>query len=611
MVNRDIGYIFEKPKRVRKPRSRNFVAFDTETRPDGSFICGAYYGFTTTRKGRVIEISDYYDNVEDFQEGLFKIEKTFKDNRQVPTFIGFNTAYDLAYLQPCINTNERLDVGSRFIMCKTLNNNDIMDVANHVFGSLDSWINRLNMKEEYGIYKREGYLDSEEGKKAQVLDDAAATYILANWVQDQLITRFNTPFKPTRYGAALEIFRRNYFTGSWRRTSSEQWKNDFERSGYYGGRCEIFRRGLLEVSSYDVNSMYVAIMRDCDIPNPSKAHYLKDEQQILSLLHDNEHLMIECDVYVPDATVGLLPFRDSRDKKLIFPTGTWRGVFTGIELRAAIRYGAKITRIYRALHYPESQKYFTEFAEMTLEGRKQCKQNGDEALEHLYKHYGNGLYGKFGQRNGGDKKYVRLEQFTGELEGLVIVHDADNNPWVQLPQEDSEDAVHAFPIVSATITSYGRVKILDALMANESSVVYCDTDSIKVIGDVRGISISNEPGDWDYEYTAEQWFYGPKMYGNKRKGVPQKSRLILSDDELEIYEFERPTTFKESLRRGVPQNTWEVCTKEVNLIDTKRQWFYDGTSIPLKVVNGEVLNPLSTLQSRSCHTVRRTYPPVV
>ena len=610
MVN-DMGYIFEKPKKLAKPRPRNFVAFDTETRTDGSFICGAYFGFTTKRRGRIEQIADYYDNVEDFQEGLLKIEKLFKSNLQVPTFIGFNTAYDLAYLQPCINTNERLEAGSRFIMCKTLNNNDIMDVANHVFGSLDSWITRLNMKEEYGIHKREGYLDSEEGKKAQVLDDAAATYILANWVQDQLINRFNTPFKPTRYGAALEIFRRNYFTGSWRRTSSEQWKNDFERQGYYGGRCEIFRRGLLEVSSYDVNSMYVAIMRDCDIPNPSKAHYLKDEHEILSLLRDNEHLMIECDVYVPDATVGLLPFRDSRDKKLIFPTGTWRGVFTGIELRAAMRYGAKITRVYRALHYPESQKYFTEFAEMTLEGRRQCKQNGDEALEHLYKHYGNGLYGKFGQRNGGDKKYVRLEQFTGELEGLVIVHDADNNPWVQLSQEDSEDAVHAFPVVSATITSYGRVKILDALMANESSVVYCDTDSIKVIDKVRGISISNEPGDWKYEYTAEQWFYGPKMYGNKRKGVPHKSKLILSDDELEIYEFERPTTFKESLRRGIPQNTWEVCTKEVNLIDTKRQWFSDGSSIPLKVVEGEVTNPLSTPQSHLCHTVRRTYPPLV
>ncbi len=591
MVNRDIGYIFEKPKKVRRPRRRNFVAFDTETRDDGSFVCGAYFGSTTTQRGRNVPIEDYYDNLEEFQEGLFNIEKMFKSNRQVPTFVAFNTSYDLAYLQPCVNTNERLDVGSRFISCKTLNNNDILDVANHVIGSLEDWIKRLNMEEEHGIRKREGYLDSEEGKKEQVLDDAHATYILANWVQEQLINQFNTPFKPTRYGVALEIFRRNYFKGSWRRTSSEQWKNDFERQGYYGGRCEIFRRGQLRVSSYDVNSMYVAIMRDCDIPNPSKARYLKDEREILSLLHDNEHLMIDCDVEVPDGKIGLLPFRDYRDKKLIFPTGTWRGVFTAIELRGTMRYGAKITRVHRALHYPESQKYFTEFAAMTLEGRAKAKRNGDEAMDQLYKYYGNGLYGKFGQRNGGEKKSVRLEQFTGELEGLVIEPDADNNYWVQLPQEAAEDALHTFPVVSATITSYARVKILDALMANASTVVYCDTDSIKVTGKARGISISKEPGDWGYEYTAKQWFYGPKMYGEKRKGVPKNAILIEKTDDTETYEFERPTTFKESLRRGVRQNTWETRRKQVNLIDTKRQWFPDGTSIPLKVKGGAILLP--------------------
>jgi len=67
------------------------------------------------------------------------------------------------------------------------------------------------------------------------------------------------------------------------------------------------------------------------------------------------------------------------------------------------------------------------------------------------------------------------------------VHDVDNNPWVQLSLEDAKDAVHSFPVVSATITSYARVKILDALMVNATSIVYCDTDSIKVIDEVRGV----------------------------------------------------------------------------------------------------------------------------
>ena len=588
MVNRRIGFIFENPKKVRKPIHRNFVAFDTETRDDGSFICGAYFGFTTTQRGYRQKIADYYDKVEDFQNGLVKIEKRFKANRQTPTFVGFNAAYDIAYLGDIVNSTLRLDAGSRFIQTQTVNGSKILDISNHVIGNLEEWIQRLQMQERYGICKREGYLDSEEGKRAQVLDDARATYILANWVQEQLITRFNTPFTATRYGAALEIFRRNYFNGSWRRTSSEQWKNNFEREGYYGGRCEIFRRGLLEVSSYDVNSMYIAIMRDCDIPNPSRAHHLKDERKILSLLYDNEHLMIDCDVFVPEGIVGLLPFRDSIDKKLIFPTGSWRGVFTAIELRAAMRYGAQITHVHRALHYPKSEKYFSEFAEMTLNGRAEAKRNGDEALDLLYKHYGNGLYGKFGQRNIIGGQYVRLSQFTGDLEGLRIVPGAGDY-WVELPVTGYEDSWHTFPVICATITSYARAKMLDALMANETSIVYCDTDSIKVIGKVQGIPISNKPGDWGFEYTKEQWFYGPKIYGDKRKGVPRKSKLIHSDEDHEIYEFERPTTFKESIRRGIPQNTWELRRKEINLIDTKRQWFLDGTSIPLKVKDGAIL----------------------
>ena len=67
MVNPDMGYIFERPKKVRKPMPRNFVAFDTET-DNHRFICGAYFGYTTKRRGRIERIDDYYDSIEDFRE---------------------------------------------------------------------------------------------------------------------------------------------------------------------------------------------------------------------------------------------------------------------------------------------------------------------------------------------------------------------------------------------------------------------------------------------------------------------------------------------------------------------------------------------------------------
>ena len=53
-------------------------------------------------------------------------------------------------------------------------------MSNHVIGRLEDWISKLEMDKQ-GIIKREGYLDSVEGKKSQVLDDARATWILAKW----------------------------------------------------------------------------------------------------------------------------------------------------------------------------------------------------------------------------------------------------------------------------------------------------------------------------------------------------------------------------------------------------------------------------------------------
>jgi len=47
--------------------------------------------------------------------------------------------------------------------------------------------------------------------------------------------------------------------------------------------------------------------------------------------------MIDCDVVVPDGIVGVLPYRDHKDKKLIFPQA--RGEEFTQELNCVLRYG--------------------------------------------------------------------------------------------------------------------------------------------------------------------------------------------------------------------------------------------------------------------------------
>lgn len=580
------GYKFCR-ERPTKPRNYSLIAFDTETESDGSFICGAYYGVLKTSHGNEI-ISEYCDNLEEFKDKFHYLESRSINRKRGFILVGFNTSYDLIYLGNIVESSSRLDAGSRFIQAKTIRGTKIYDISNHVIGSLDDWINRLNMKETYGIEKRDGYLDSEEGKRAQVLDDAKATWVLADWVQTRLNETFRIPLTPTKFGAALKIFQRHFFKGRWYRNKEEQWKNDLERESYYGGRCEVFRRGKQTVESYDVNSMYVAIMRDSKIPNPTISKYLRNPEQILGLIQ-TDFLTVDCRVRVPKLRIGLLPYRDTtRDGKLIFPWGEWRGVFNSVELREAMKWGAEIVTVYRALWYPESANYFGEYAQMTLEGRKEAKKNGDKAEEQLYKYFGNGLYGKFAQQNLKGGQFIRLSQFNGDLEGFRIIPGAGDF-WVEMPIEGKEDAKHAFPVVSATITAIARAKMLNALCRNAEIAVYCDTDSLKCLDTPVGISIGKEPGQWDFEYRDSQEFYRPKRYANKRKGVPKRAVLIEKTETREVYRFERPTKFRTAIRQHKDQNFWQEEVKVLSLVDDKRVWLADNTSWPLHVYEPEEL----------------------
>lgn len=587
-----LGHKFLGGASTAKTKKISLVAFDTEFETDGGkFICGAFYGELKDHHGRKQVISEYCSTLQEFQDTFRRLERQMGTKNRF-TLIGYNSAVDIPYLGDIVDTNSRLDSGSRFITAQTKNGTKIIDCTNHVTGSLQSWMARLKMKETHGIGKRTGYLDSDEGKRSQVLDDARATWILACWIRDFYHSKGIT-LPITQSSAALKIFQKHYFTGAWYRFPGEQWKSDFERESYYGGRCEVFRRGLQEVQSFDVHSMYVSIMRDDLIPNPTVCKYL-DSRQAMEQFKAGEFLTLDVTVRVPYRRVGLLPYREPETGKLLFPTGRWRATYSSVELQAAVEFGATIVEIHRALWYPESDYYFHDYAQMTLDGRAECKLSGDAAREQMYKLLGNGLYGKFGQRNAEGGNYVKLEEYDGDIEGKTIFWQDDGSAWVEVPKADQIDALHTFPVIPATIAAYARVKLLRALVANEDAVVYCDTDSIKTNGEVRGIEIGPEPGEFGFEYACEEEFYSPKCYGDHRKGVPKAGKEVarlyddngvwVGDAPGETWYIPVWTKYKTAIRSGKPQNVVKLRTKYLSLIDSKRAWDGDE-SMPI-VVNG-------------------------
>ena len=593
---------FKASSRDAKPRNIQLVAFDTEfDTGDGSFLCGAYYGEIYDNNGRKQVISEYCDTVEEFCAVLTSIEKRLGKRNRI-TLIGYNTAVDMVYLGDLVDTSTILEAGSKFLTAKTHGGTTIIDCTNHVTGTLQSWMERLKMDETHGIIKREGYLDSDEGKRAQVLDDARATWILGCWIRDLYAETWGVTLPITKFSAALKIFQKQYFNDAWYRTDREGWKNNYEREAYYGGRVEIFLRGTYEVHSYDVNSMYVAIMRDSQIPNPTISRWLTDPDEIRARFDAGDILTMDVTVRCPHRKVGLLPYRDVKNNKLIFPSGRWRGKYNSVELRTACEFGCVIEEIHTALWYPETQPYFSAYAQMTLDGRARCRAAGDAATEQFYKYLGNGLYGKFAQRNASGGEYIKIEDYEGTLEGATIRWNDDGEiGYVMVPRGEYEDSMHTFPVVSATITAYGRSLLLRALIANEGNVVYCDTDSIKLLRPATGIDIGALPGQFGYEYTREEEFMACKCYGSKRKGVPKTARRVCplfdgrgawvggaTSDVAEYWLYEKWIKRRTAIRHDKVVNTVHESLKVLKNVDNKRDWSGD-TSMPLSLpqyING-------------------------
>jgi hypothetical protein len=180
-----------------------------------------------------------------------------------------------------------------------------------------------------------------------------------------------------------------------------------------------------------------------------------------------------------------------------------------------------------------------------------------------------------------------------------------------------EEAAHSFPVISALITAYARLKLLKYLKRHEKTVAYTDTDSIKYAAGDKIEKASGKLGDVKFEEKESGWkcFLKPKMYGGADafKGYPDAYDFMphegvddagLREVELEGWKIKgmtridyayynpntmeiigtsrRPTRFRESVKRGMVPNDWAQYTKVMTVIDDKRKWI-GRDSEPLEI----------------------------
>ncbi len=95
-------------------------------------------------------------------------------------------------------------------------------------------------------------------------------------------------------------------------------------------------------------------------------------------------------------------------------------------------------------------------------------------------------------------------------------------------------------------------------------------------------------------------FYKPKWYEDlrdgeytARKGVKRDALKIDETEYSQTFEFERPDTKMESIRKKKPFGIWDTHTKELYYMDDKRVLLDNGETRPLRLEYGMIVREYS------------------
>jgi len=606
---------FEK-KAGKKPRKYNIIASDVENNPKtGEFLLAHIYGKVSIKNGEVI-IDEQYKNQLDYNLRLLELTK-FKNL----LFVFYNLSYDEAFIRDIIDDSLTVRADSRPIKFgfkkgkielegKTVisNGGEIIDIQNisGIEYSLENWIKYLDMYNKIGIKK-----ESLENLEERCRSDAIATWYLSNFIQDFIVDNFRIKLRPTIAGNSLAIYKNNFLPYKLVRKDDER-INEIEHDSYFGGRNEIFIRGLLKIDSFDVRSMYLSIMRDCYMPIPNESYLIENPYNLSKnwkYYYDNYLGIFDVLVYVPKQKICPLPYFLNDKKKIVYPYGTFRGTYTSVELKNAEKYGLKILKVYKFVYYKKKDKIFENFAKevwrqrleygskcankckkcLYKDNESQCKNfvknpKFNKAMDIMIKKIGNSCYGKFGERHYEVNYYGREKDLPKNIIKKVSKSDNfkvystyyDDELYVNIRSEEKKNVLHTFICISSFITSYARIKLLNEMKKHEDAVVYCDTDSIKLLSGQHNMIGGNDLGDFSNEYNnVEEYYFSPKNYGTRLKGVKKGSTLI-EDNKKEGYKVFRiikPNKFKTAIKSNKVMAKWEETIKRVTMLDDKRIWY--------------------------------------
>jgi hypothetical protein len=388
--------------------------------------------------------------------------------------------------------------------------------------------------------------------------------------------------KMTQASCAMELFRRRFLK---RPIETSSLGNLIARDAYFASRVEVFQRECYDAWYYDVNSSFPHAMT-FPIPGEMTAH----THGRMPGDYDQAPFIADCEVTVPDQAHPPLATRIG--PRLFFPTGTWRGWFSSVDLQLLEETGGTVQKVRESVTF-EPRDDLADFSRTLYELRARSTGFLNIACKYMM----NSVYGKFGEGQSKSGIVIDPPEPGGPEDGWEMLFPGCFvvTKTVPIPHEHVPAAVH--------ITAIGRRTLWHG-MSQSSEVHYCDTDGFSS-ADYLGPGVDGVLGEFKLEKRIHHGrFLNPKVYyldGDELqkdgtwkalgdKGVRAKgfSRMTVARFETLAdggeLDYRRMVRTKELLKSGRTQPAEQLYHKRLlGTTLTKRFFYPDGHSRPWTV----------------------------
>ena len=279
------------------------------------------------------------------------------------------------------------------------------------------------------------------------------------------------------------------------------WYNSL-KSAYFGGHVDMYipagpiandigtsqpKDGKLVahdnncVYHYDINSLYPSAMAQFKFPNKLYAKFIGDIRYSpeYSYIFESENFLgiFKVRVSTPlDLKHPILPYRCDNGR-VIYPTGTWEGMYCSEELKNAEKYGYKFDIINGYLF--TAVDLFSGYIETFNKIKESSEKSSPMYL--ISKMLMNSLYGRFGLNPALPKHIistkkdieVKLEKELHNLEDRI-----DFGKYSLCSFDNNKSNVNSNVAIAAYVTAYARVLMSRFMNRSDLTLFYTDTDSV-------------------------------------------------------------------------------------------------------------------------------------